>query len=114
MTRPSRRGKFLPLNTVQFEAGTDNGADGIDWDTGEFTPITEGVTVEESDGSPSVANVDTIKLDASDFTLVDNADGSVSVTTTGASYSPVSVTDDGGDHYYLWGDGDGTPVLVEV
>lgn len=80
MVRPSRRTKYpKPLAEAQWEDGVDNGADGIDWDTGPFVDGT--LTVEESDGTPSAAPVDTIKLDAADFTLVDNADGSVSVTT---------------------------------
>lgn len=39
------------------------------------------LTVEESDAAPSVSPVDTIIVDAADFTLVDNADGSVTLTT---------------------------------
>jgi hypothetical protein len=39
------------------------------------------ITVEESDGSPSVNPVDTIKFHVDDFDVTDNADGSVTVTT---------------------------------
>lgn len=37
MVRPSRRVRqFLPLPDSRSETGTDNGADGIDWDSGQF------------------------------------------------------------------------------
>src|SRR5688572_27070878 len=80
MVRPSRRTlEPRALPEAQWEAGVDNGADGIDFDTGPYVDGT--LTVEESDGSPTVAPVTTLELNATDFTLVDNGDGSVSVTT---------------------------------
>jgi hypothetical protein len=37
MARPSRRVRqLLPLPESRWEDGTDNGADGIDWDTGDY------------------------------------------------------------------------------
>jgi hypothetical protein len=80
MVRPSRRTlEPRALPEAQWEAGVDNGSDGIDFDTGPYVDGT--LTVEESDGSPSVAPVTTLELNATDFTVVDNGDGSVSVTT---------------------------------
>lgn len=76
MSRPSRRGKLPPLAS-EFESGSAEG-DGVTWETGGYTTGT--LTVEESDGSPSVAPVDTVKFNATDFTVTDGGDGSVTVT----------------------------------
>jgi hypothetical protein len=111
MARPSRSGEFRPLTPGDPGTGTPDDDD-IDFDPApSLTPL----TVEETDAAPSVTPVDTIIFDGA--TVTNNGDGSVTVVTSGVgavAYSPVSVTDDDGDHYYLLCDGDGTPVLVEV
>ena len=50
-----------------------------------------GVTVEETDGSPSVKNVTKIKVAVGDLT--DNADGSVTIATGGAAGGAHALTD---------------------
>jgi hypothetical protein len=112
MTRPSRGGRLRPLD-VDYVAGDEVG-DEIDWDDSTYTGGGgTTITVEESDASPSVANVDTVIFEAASFAVTDNTDGSVTIASISIAYSPVSVTDDG-DHFYLLVDGEGTPVLVEV
>lgn len=82
MSRPSRRVRqFLPLPSSRWEDGDDNGDDGIDWDTGDYQDPGNGLTVEESDGSPTVDAVSTLKFDAGDFTVTDNGDGSATVAS---------------------------------
>lgn len=50
------------------------------------------ITVEESDGTPSVADVDTVKFDSTGFTVTDNADGSVTVGNLGGGGGGGGVT----------------------
>lgn len=62
----------------------DPGADG--------SPGANTVTVAESDGTPSVADVDTVKFDSTGFTVTDNADGSVTVGNLGGGGGGGSIT----------------------
>jgi hypothetical protein len=81
MVRPSRRGRNRALLTGETGTGTPSG-DNKSWDSGPFLPPSgSSLTVEELDGAPTVSPVDTIKFHQDDFTVVDNADGSVTVTT---------------------------------
>lgn len=110
MARPSRRGKYpRPLTLPQTSSGEVAEDGDIEWPTGPFVPPATSLTVEESDGSPSASPVDTIKLDATDFTLTDNGDGSVTVTadepdaaehiadsTDAHDASAISIVDTGG------------------
>ena len=57
-------------------------------------PVGGAITVEEEDGSPSVAGVNTLKF--TNGTTTDNGDGSVSVTVTGGAGTG-TVTNTGGN-----------------
>jgi hypothetical protein len=113
VTRPSRRGKFLPLNTVQFEAGTDNGADGIDWDTGDFTPIPTPFGVPAlTYGTPAEGTDDTaIRTDAT--IAPPTFDELLNVDTTGKADGDTPLWDAGSSTWIVGAPSGGGGVTVE-
>lgn len=108
-----------PRERIPLHDHSDNDSGGL-IDSAVQQIISSVQTTVTTSGGASVLN----DLGDVDTATTPPADGDVLTYDTGAgqwgpaagppAYSPLSVTDDGGSHYYLLCDGDGSPVLVEV